>query len=238
MTKQIIKSNTGSLGPLPDSDTVSRDLPITSVTLETKDLREAAAYLSFTCHVNLPKNTNANLIFIIKKYSDKGAVHEIGGSYVFSGVSEDTIVSKMFSFQFIDKDIHPGKFTYSIQLASNSISSCNSGTTITNATLNVIALGNDKDKKDGKGGKGSNSSSGNSSSSNSDNESNSNSDDSNTNASDANAQDASAQSNENVTVQESSNSENESDKKDSKEKNKKDDKKDNKKKDCKNKKDK
>lgn len=160
MTKQIIKSNTGSLGPLPDLASLNRDLPITSVTLETKDLKDADAYLTFTCHVNLPESTTANLVFIIKKYCDKGSSHEIGSSYVFSGVSTDSMLSKMFSFQFIDKDIHPGKYTYSIQLASNSMSNCNEGTTITNAILNLVAIGNEKDSKGNSKGnsKGSNSS--------------------------------------------------------------------------------
>ena len=153
MTREIMLSNSGSAGPLPGS-VIGRDMPITSVTVETKDLKHANAYINFTCNVNLPANTGVNLIFIIKKYCDKGMSQEIGGSFVFAAESDDALASKMFAFQFIDKDIHPGKYTYSIQLASNSVCNCNDGTTVTNATLNVLAIGEGKD--DGKGGKGNN----------------------------------------------------------------------------------
>lgn len=159
MTREIMLSNSGSAGPLPGS-VIGRDMPITSVTVETKDLKHANAYINFTCNVNLPANTGVNLIFIIKKYCDKGMSQEIGGSFVFAAESDDALASKMFAFQFIDKDIHPGKYTYSIQLASNSVCNCNDGTTVTNATLNVLAIGEGKDDgkggKDSKGGKGNN----------------------------------------------------------------------------------
>lgn len=230
MTREVIKSNTGAAGPLPGSGTINRDLPITSVTLETKDLKDADAYLSFTCNINLPPSTTASLIFIIKKYSDKGSSHEIGSSYVFSGESGEDFESKVFSFQFIDRDIHPGKFTYSIQLASNSISSSNSGTTITNATLNVIALGRDeKEKKGGNSGSSSSKNSNSSSNNSSDNNSNNNSSQNSENNASENSQNTASQSNE---AKESQSSD-KSDKKDKENKQKEN--KDSKEKDCKNK---
>ena len=217
MTREIMLSNSGSAGPLPGS-VIGRDMPITSVTVETKDLKHANAYINFTCNVNLPANTGVNLIFIIKKYCDKGMSQEIGGSFVFAAESDDALASKMFAFQFIDKDIHPGKYTYSIQLASNSVCNCNDGTTVTNATLNVLAIGEGKDDgkgnngKDSKGGKGNN-------------------ENSNTNANEGNNE------NSDTSVEVETDNNDNTDKKDNK--NKKDNKeKDTKKKECKEKKNK
>lgn len=193
MTREIMLSNSGSAGPLPGS-VIGRDMPITSVTLETKDLKHANAYINFTCNVNLPANTGVNLIFIIKKYCDKGMSQEIGGSFVFAAESDDDLASKMFAFQFIDKDIHPGKYTYSIQLASNSVCNCNGGTTVTNAVLNVLAIGEGKDDGKGNGGKGGNGNSGNNGNGgnggNGNSGNNGNSADANSNANDTNSENA------------------------------------------------
>lgn len=239
MTREIMLSNSGSAGPLPGS-VIGRDMPITSVTLETKDLKHANAYINFTCNVNLPADTGVNLIFIIKKYCDKGMSQEIGGSFVFAAESDGDLASKMFAFQFIDKDIHPGKYTYSIQLASNSVCNCNDGTTVTNAVLNVLAIGEGKDDGKGNGGKGGKGNSGNSGNDGNGNSgSNGNSSDANSNANDNNSENAENTANS-VDAAET-NAEAKSDKKDSKDKNEKDkDKKekDSKKKDCKEKKNK
>lgn len=141
MTKPIIKSNTGSVGPLAVSTStdLNRDLPITSVTIETKDLKDVDALLNFTCQINLPEGANVNLIFIIKKYVDKGCEQVIGSSYVYTAVAANT-QAESFSFQFLDKDINPGKHTYSIQLAKNSTIAGTPGVTITNGTLSLIAI--------------------------------------------------------------------------------------------------
>lgn len=223
MTKPIIKSNTGSVGPLAVSTStdLNRDLPITSVTIETKDLKDVDALLNFTCQINLPEGANVNLIFIIKKYVDKGCEQVIGSSYVYTAVAANT-QAESFSFQFVDKDINPGKYTYSIHLASNSVCNCNGGTTVTNAVLNVLAIGEGKDDGKGNGGKGGNGNSGNSG----------NSADANSNANDTNSE--SAENTANSVDAAETNAEAKSDRKESKDKKEKD----NKKKDCKEKKNK
>lgn len=187
MTKPIIKSNTGSVGPLAVSTStdLNRDLPITSVTIETKDLKDVDALLNFTCQINLPEGANVNLIFIIKKYVDKGCEQVIGSSYVYTAVAANT-QAESFSFQFVDKDINPGKYTYSIHLASNSVCNCNGGTTVTNAVLNVLAIGEGKDDGKGNGGKGGNGNSGN----NGNGGNSGNSADANSNANDNNSENA------------------------------------------------
>ena len=250
MTKPIIKSNTGSVGPLAVSTStdLNRDLPITSVTIETKDLKDVDALLNFTCQINLPEGANVNLIFIIKKYVDKGCEQVIGSSYVYTAVAANT-QAESFSFQFVDKDINPGKYTYSIHLASNSVCNCNGGTTVTNAVLNVLAIGEGKDDGKGNGGKGGNGNSGN----NGNGGNSGNSADANSNANDTNSE--SAENTANSVDAAETNAEAKSDRKESKdkkEKEHKDDKdskdknekdkdkkeKDSKKKDCKEKKNK
>ena len=217
MTKPIIKSNTGSVGPLAVSTStdLNRDLPITSVTIETKDLKDVDALLNFTCQINLPEGANVNLIFIIKKYVDKGCEQVIGSSYVYTAVAANT-QAESFSFQFVDKDINPGKYTYSIHLASNSVCNCNGGTTVTNAVLNVLAIGEGKDDGKGNGGKGGNGNSGN----NGNGGNSGNSADANSNANDTNSE--SAENTANSVDAAETNAEAKSDKKDSKDKNEKD----------------
>lgn len=148
MTKPIIKSNTGGVGPLSISDCndLNRDLPITSVTLETKKLDNVEALLNFTCQINLPEESDVSLVFIIKKFVDKGSEHTLGGSYVYTAKAEKT-QSESFGFQFLDQNVDPGKHTYSIQLAKNSITKCKGGVTITNGTLSVIGIAEEKKEK-------------------------------------------------------------------------------------------
>ena len=213
MTKPIIKSNTGSVGPLAVSTStdLNRDLPITSVTIETKDLKDVDALLNFTCQINLPEGANVNLIFIIKKYVDKGCEQVIGSSYVYTAVAANT-QAESFSFQFVDKDINPGKYTYSIHLASNSVCNCNGGTTVTNAVLNVLAIGEGKDDGKGNGGKGGNGNSGN----NGNGGNSGNSADANSNANDTNSE--SAENTANSVDAAETNAEAKSDRKESKDK--------------------
>lgn len=152
MTKTIIKSNTGGVGPLSVSNSaiLNRDLPITSVTLETKDLKDVDALLNFTCQINLPEGANVNLVFIIKKFVDRGPEQILGGSFVYTAEAENN-QSESFGFQFLDENVDPGKHTYSIQLAKNSLVSGKDGVTITNGTLSLIATAEEKkEKKDKK----------------------------------------------------------------------------------------
>lgn len=146
MTKQIIKANTGGVGPLAVAANLIRDLPITSVTLETKKLDNVEALLNFTCQINVPAGSAVNLVFIIKKYVDKGSENVIGSSYVYTATATAS-QSESFGFQLLDENVDPGKHTYSVQLAKSSIIANVGGVTITNGTLSVIATADEKDKK-------------------------------------------------------------------------------------------
>lgn len=141
MSKTIIKSNTGGVGPLPLITTpLSHEMPITSVTLDTKGLKDVSVLLTFTSQINLTAGVNTNLVFVVKKYVDKGSEQIIGGSYVFSTVAE-VLEAETFAFQFYDNNIDPGKYTYAVQLAPNSFVGLAAGVTVTNATLSLLATG-------------------------------------------------------------------------------------------------
>lgn len=167
MSRTIVRTNTGGVGPLPLITTpLTNDMPITSVSLDTKGLIDTKILLYFTTQINLTAVVNTNLMFIIKKYEAKSDAQVIGGSYVFTTVAE-IAESETFAFQFLDSDVNPGKYTYAIELASNSFVSIAAGVTLTNATLTLIAVGHDEPKKPGSGSSSSGSSSSGSSSSSS-----------------------------------------------------------------------
>lgn len=140
MDKTIIKSSTGSLGPLSIATSLGSYLPITSVTFDTKGMKEVSIDLNFTAQINSPASAASRLIFVIRKTADKGGDQLIGSAYVYANTST-VIEAESFSFHYLDTEVDPGKYTYSIQLDPNSSISGASGVTITNATLTLVAAG-------------------------------------------------------------------------------------------------
>ena len=102
--------------------------------------QDVSVLLTFTSQINLTAGVNTNLVFVVKKYVDKGSEQIIGGSYVFSTVAE-VLEAETFAFQFYDNNIDPGKYTYAVQLAPNSFVGLAAGVTVTNATLSLLATG-------------------------------------------------------------------------------------------------
>ena len=193
MEKTILKSSTGSLGPLFSTASGASDLPIVNVPIDTKGLNPVDILITFNASIYMPRDVDANLIFIIKKYEAKSSPQLIGSSYVFSN-SSTTSETDTFAFNYTDTGVNPGKYNYSIQLSSVSLTDYIEGIVISNATLSILAVGQEEKKGSGNDSKGSsnNSKGGNSSSdgkSNSDKSDNGKSDSSN-NSSDKNNVDA------------------------------------------------
>lgn len=165
MEKTILKSSTGSLGPLFSTASGASDLPIVNVPIDTKGLNPVDILITFNASIYMPRDVDANLIFIIKKYEAKSSPQLIGSSYVFSN-SSTTLETDTFTFNYTDTDVNPGKYNYSIHLSSVSLTDDIEGIVISNATLSILAVGQEEKKGPGNNSKGSsnNSKGGNSSS--------------------------------------------------------------------------
>ena len=231
MTRTILKSSTGGVGPLPLITTpLSNDMPITSLSIDTKGINSTDILLYFTTEINLTATVSTNLMFIIKKYEAKSDPQLIGGSYIFSTAVE-VAESESFAFQFLDSDVNPGRYTYSIELAPNCFVSIAAGVTLTNSTLSLIALCSEEAKNSKSGSSSSGSSSSDSSSSNNSNSSKNTSSESNSaEVNSTENEESKDSSSENKDLQ-SSSKEKDSDKKDEKKNDDKNDKKDEKKND-------
>ncbi|MBW6409515.1 DUF4489 domain-containing protein [Clostridium weizhouense] len=143
MGKAILKANTGGVGPLPVLTTqLIKDLPVTSVTIDTSKLKDPSVLLTFTSQINMTAELNVNLVFTVKKYVENGSEQTVGGSWVFSSIAE-VFEAETFAFQFYDIAANPGKFTYTVQISSNSFIGVAAGLTISNATLSVLAVDQD-----------------------------------------------------------------------------------------------
>lgn len=146
MEKTILKSSTGSLGPLFSTASGASDLPIVNVPIDTKGLNPVDILITFNASIYMPRNVDANLIFIIKKYEAKSSPQLIGSSYVFSN-SSTGLETDTFTFNYTDTEVNPGKYNYSIHLSSVSLTDDIEGIVISNATLSILAVGQREAKK-------------------------------------------------------------------------------------------
>lgn len=140
MDKTIIKSSTGSYGPIIGSNnTLGSFAQITGVTFDTKGLKDVTVNLTFTAQIASPADATANLLFVVKKSADKGGEMPVGSTYSYINTAS-VLESETFSFQVTDYCVDPGKYTYNIQLDPNS-SVSDDGIIITNGTLTLTATG-------------------------------------------------------------------------------------------------
>lgn len=139
MDKTIIKSSTGSYGPIMATTNLCSYAQITGITFDTKGLKDVTVNLTFTAQITSPADTTANLLFVVKKSADKGGEMPIGSTYSYINTST-VLESETFSFQVTDYCVDPGKYTYNVQLDPNS-SVTDDGVIITNGTLTLTATG-------------------------------------------------------------------------------------------------
>ncbi|GAA0076391.1 hypothetical protein UT300005_07690 [Clostridium sp. CTA-5] len=136
----VLSANTGGVGPLPVLTTpLIKDLPVASVTIDTSKLKDPSVLLTFTSQINMTAELNVNLVFTVKKYVENGSEQTVGGSWVFSSIAE-ILEAETFAFQFYEGNSNPGKFTYTVQVSSNSFVGVAAGLSITNATLSILAV--------------------------------------------------------------------------------------------------
>lgn len=134
-----LNASSGGVGPLPIITTLfAEPLNVVSTTIDTKGMGNTNNLLHFSSIINLPLGISVTLNFQILRSSRDGAVG-VGATYTFSTIV-DVLEAESFSFQFLDEEVEPGFYTYSVQLSTNSIIDVTPGASVNNAVLSVLAV--------------------------------------------------------------------------------------------------
>lgn len=136
----VLNASGGSVGPLPCITTLfAEPINVVSTTIDTRGMKSTNNLLLFTGIVNLPLGVSVTLNFQIRRASKDGSSIGVGSTYTFSTVV-DVLEAEAFSFQFMDEEVEPGFYTYSVELSTNSIVDITPGCSVHNAVLSVIAV--------------------------------------------------------------------------------------------------
>ena len=135
----VLNSSTGGAGPLPLLATgLTEPLNVVSTTVNTCCVGNTNNQISFSAIINTPVALALTLNFQIVRSSCLGGATNIGPTFTFSQ-AVSIIGSESFSFQFVDNNVAPGTYTYSVQLGTGTITAA-IGVTISNAVLTVLAV--------------------------------------------------------------------------------------------------
>ena len=138
-----LSASTGGVGPLPIITTLFADpISVVSTSINVSKFEDPTILLNFTSILSLPLGISVTLNFQINRSLDDGSSVKVGGTYTFSSLVE-LLESQSFGFQFADVGVAPGRYTYSIELSTNSIIDITPGLTIINATLSALAVDED-----------------------------------------------------------------------------------------------
>jgi hypothetical protein len=140
--KVQLNSSTGGAGPLPIITTLfSEEISVVDVTISTDGMENPVVLLNYSSIISLPLGISVTLNFQINRSFNEGATIKVGSTYTFSTLV-DLLEAESFCFQFFDSELSAGKYTYSVQLSTNSIIDITPGLTIVNATLSALAVDN------------------------------------------------------------------------------------------------
>lgn len=138
----VLNASSGSVGPLPIITTLfAEPLNVVSTSIDTRGMTNTNNLLNFTSIINLPLGISVTLNFEIHRSSINGPTVGVGSTYTFSTIV-DVLEAEAFSFQFMDPNVPPGYYTYSIELSTNSIIDITPGCSVNNAVLSVLAVAN------------------------------------------------------------------------------------------------
>jgi hypothetical protein len=141
--KVQLNSSTGGVGPLPIITTLfSEEISVVDVSIDTTGMERPVVLLNFSSIISLPFGISVTLNFQIHRSLNDGASVKVGSTYTFSTLV-DILEAESFCFQFFDSGLASGKYTYTVELSTNSIIDITPGLTIVNATLSALAVDND-----------------------------------------------------------------------------------------------
>lgn len=133
-------SATGGAGPLPVLNTLLAD-PINVVTasVDSTGMHDVSNHLIFTSAISMPLGISVTLNFQINRISAGGGAIRVGPAFTFTTTAA-VLESESFAFQFTDRNLAPGNYTYTVDISTNSIIDITPGLTINNAVLSIIAF--------------------------------------------------------------------------------------------------
>ncbi len=135
-----LNANSGGVGPLPIITTLfASPLNVVSTSIDTRNIGVANILLHFSSIINLPLGISVTLNFEIRRSSSESGTIGVGSTYTFSTLV-DVLEAEAFSFQFLDSDVEPGFYTYSVELSTNSIIDITPGASVQNAVLSALAV--------------------------------------------------------------------------------------------------
>jgi hypothetical protein len=139
-TRQVaFGSGAGGAGPLPIINTpLAAPINVVSASIDTTGMRDVTNHLIFTSSISLPLGISVILNFQINRILEDGAAINVGPTYTFATTAA-VLESEAFSFQFVDKNLAPGNYTYSVDVSTNSLIDITPGLTINNAVLSITA---------------------------------------------------------------------------------------------------
>ena len=133
-------SAAGSAGPLPVLTTLLADpINVVSATINTSGMKDVSNHLIFTSNINLPLGVSVTLNFQITRIAEDGGAIKVGSTYTFATTAV-VLESETFAFQFTDRNLQPGVYTYSVEISTNSIIDITPGLTVNNAVLTILAF--------------------------------------------------------------------------------------------------
>jgi|GEM_PF-896338 len=141
--KQVaLNASSGGVGPLPIITTLFPEpINVVSTTIDTREMENTNNLLHFSSIINLPLGISVTLNFQIRRTSSEGGTVGVGATYTFSTLV-DVLEAEAFNFQFMDSNVEPGFYTYSVELSTNSIIDVTPGASVNNAVLSVLAVAN------------------------------------------------------------------------------------------------
>lgn len=133
-------SATGSAGPLPVINTpLAAPINVVSTSIDTTGMHDVTNHLIFTSQISLPLGISVTLNFQINRIAQDGSSIKVGSAYTFT-TQVVVLESEAFCFQFTDRNLRPGNYTYSVEISTNSLIDITPGVTVNNATLAIIGV--------------------------------------------------------------------------------------------------
>lgn len=136
-----VSAATGGVGPLGCIAALITPLNVVSTTINTCCIGSTDNLINFTSTINLPVSLTTSLNFQVVRSSCIGSPIPIGPTFTFAE-AVSCLTTRNFSFSFLDANVAPGTYTYSVQLTSGTLTTA-IGLSIINATLSVTATADD-----------------------------------------------------------------------------------------------
>ena len=132
-----VNANTGGAGPLGIIAALASPINVVSTTINTCCIGTTNNLITFTTNISIPVALVATLNFQVVRSSCVGSPVPIGSTFTYAETVA-ALTTRSFSFSFLDTNVAPGTYTYTVQLVPGTTITV-AGLAILNATLSVTA---------------------------------------------------------------------------------------------------